>query len=237
MTLNIMIETVAEKLHQDQLFDAKESDSAVTLGVQIIVVPWNHIKKKYQEKLANISEGEKVDMVFIDCEGTDYKNKEYAQIIYLISWLISSVTHVNASKVIDDDCEAAISMTCFYAHKTKVESIFSSHIIFLIRDVSISKYPEASKLFSIIEKRPKLLSSLKEFKNGYTLMPIYCPDTVKSVYITTKESEYFYTSVIDALETTLDRRPPLQDKQPWLNNVSVGLTLFGSEQKSLKPLR
>ena len=208
----------------------------MTLGVQLIIIPWSSINKKYQDKLGEKYNGDKVDMAFIDCEGTNYKNNEYAQLLYLFSWLISSVTHINVSKVIDDLCENAIKMTCLHARKANLQNVFSSHIWFLIRDVTKKSYPEASKLSPIIEKRPDLLNSLKEFKNGYKLMPIYPPNTSDAGYDTTEKSESFYNSVIASLECTLDQLPSLLDKQPWLNEIKFGVSLFEGKEMYSKSL-
>jgi len=73
-----------------------------TKGIHITVVPWDTICETYKNMLV-ANYGEKVDIVLLDCEGTESSNETATSRLYLVNMLLNSVIHIHVSKAIDQN--------------------------------------------------------------------------------------------------------------------------------------
>ena len=81
-------------------FSELESVETNTRGIHIIHVKFSEMMKEFQEELKK-NFNEEVDVILVDCEGTESSDNVGTSKLYLINMLINSVIHIHVSKAID----------------------------------------------------------------------------------------------------------------------------------------
>jgi hypothetical protein len=167
--------------NKDRPFSELESAETDTRGIHIKAVDWESINKKYKSQIWSIFH-EEIDIIFLDCEGTESSNTVGTSRLYLISLLINSVIQIHVSKALDQGFANKLSEALVSSNKIlrklggDIEEILPGLDI-LIKDTNDVSWKNAKVSDPSLEKYEDLL---KKYEN---LMQYYEVFTKREVHI------------------------------------------------------
>jgi hypothetical protein len=160
----------------ERLFDEKESIETNTRGIHIILIPFDDIVQTYQIKILE-SYKEKIDIVLLDCEGTESSDNIGTSKLYLMNMLINSVIHIHVSKAIDENFVSKLSQALVSSNKV-IEIIGGNSLNeilpalwILIKDTSQKAWENAKKSDPNIRNYEDLLKKYKDLLDYYYKFP------------------------------------------------------------------
>lgn len=175
-----------------------------TRGIHIIAIPWEDINNEYKQKLINIY-NEKIDIILLDCEGTESSNNVSTSRLYLANMLINSVIHIHVSKAIDQNFATKLSQSLISSQEilNKLEGASLQEILpclyILIKDTNLKAFenaqladPTITCYQDLLKKYDDLLSYYNQFpKKDIKIIPSPKTDDDGNYIVEDKNSNYF----------------------------------------------
>lgn len=171
-------------------FSELESVETNTRGIHVIHIKFEEITQDMQEMILNNFD-EKIDVILLDCEGTESSDSIGTSKLYLLNLLMNSAIHIHVSKSIDINFATKLSEALISSNQiiktlnNDLKEILPALYI-LIKDTNVKAWENARKQDSSLNKYEDLL---KKYKN----LPEYI-----------KEFPYNKTSIIAPPNTTND---------------------------------
>ena len=141
-----------------------------TRGIHAFPISWETIIPKYQE-IIGPRYNKPVNILLMDCEGTESSNSVATSRLYLINMLITSVIHIHVSKAIDQGFATKFSQATI-SSKELIKTINGEmlpgvHI--LIKDTTEKAWENAQKADGSLKTYEDLLQKYPDLYNYYTL--------------------------------------------------------------------
>lgn len=146
-----------------------------TRGIHIISIEWEEILQEYKEKLFE-NFGEKVDVILIDCEGTESSNNVGTSRLYLLNMLINSVIHIHVSKALDQNFATKLSQALVSSNQIleklggNVKEILPALYI-LIKDTTKVAWENAKRADPTLTKYEDLIKKYENLLNYFEQFP------------------------------------------------------------------
>jgi hypothetical protein len=160
--------------HDIRLFSEKDSPQTDTRGIHVLTVKFSEMNSDYQNKLEGYF-GEKIDVVLLDCEGTESSDNVGTSKLYLINMLINSMIHIHVSKAIDKNFADKLSQALISSNQV-IQSLGGSlkeilpGLKILIKDTTLKGWenakqsdPSLRNYEDLLKKYPNLYEYYKEF--------------------------------------------------------------------------
>jgi len=119
---------------------------------------------------------EKIDIILLDCEGTESSDNIGTSKLYLINMLINSVIHIHVSKSIDQNFASKLSQALISSNKvieslgTDIKEILPALYI-MIKDTTDKAWENAKKCDPTLEKYEDLLKKYDNLYDYYNQFP------------------------------------------------------------------
>lgn len=237
-----------------------------TDGELITKIEYDEVEHKVEGRIVYIKDGERYDEVELYAEGMAWVKKEGK--FGFVSHEGKAITPTKYDEVLPFKEELArvkkgnkygfINLKgeeCIPLKYTFVES-FSDGLARVGRHNSVTTYFIDKNYKRVLENQPNLVSSVSNFKNGYTTAKkngkwgiLFNPLThslgVKLKWIGPNENHYFNEiydlesehSIECILEIESDRRLNIQNFHPYINGENIRKRRIGTEAKAGEPLR
>jgi hypothetical protein len=161
----------------DRHFDAKRCSITQTRGIHILHVPFASMTNHYKDKILRTF-GEEVDVILLDCEGTESSDNVGTSKLYLMNMLINSVIHIHVSTAVDQNFAAKLSqalISCSEIIKllngSSLEEILPALWI-LLKDCSQEGWEEAKNMDPSLNSYEDLLKPYPNLINYYREFPL-----------------------------------------------------------------
>lgn len=156
-------------------FSEIECVQSNTRGIHIIAIPWEDIALNYQDKLKE-SFNEKVDIILLDCEGTESSDNVATSRLYLMNMLINSVIHIHVSKAIDLNFATKLSQALISSNEIlqKLGGDLKEMLpclYILIKDTTKLSWENAKKADPTLLEFQDLLRDYEHLKDYYQQFP------------------------------------------------------------------
>ena len=159
--------------------------------------------KEFQEELKK-NFNEEVDVILVDCEGTESSDNVGTSKLYLINMLINSVIHIHVSKAIDKNFADKFSQGLISSNEV-MKSLRADYkeilpaLMILIKDTTQKSWENAAKLDTNLKNYEDLLKKYQNLYDYYKEFPesqiqIIPPPKVNeddSYFVTDKTSLYW----------------------------------------------
>ncbi len=158
-----------------RIFDEAEQVETNTRGIHIYYVKFSDMNSTYQSKIRNAFQ-ENVDVVLMDCEGTESSDNVGTAKLYLMNMLINSMIHIHVSKAIDMNFANKLSQALISCNEV-ISSLKSSEkeilpgLKILIKDTSKKAWENAQKSNSSLTKFEDLLKDYPSLLDYYSRFP------------------------------------------------------------------
>jgi hypothetical protein len=157
-----------------RLFSEKDSPQTDTRGIHVLTVKFSEMTSEYQQKLRGYF-GEEIDVVLLDCEGTESSDHIGTSKLYLINMLITSMIHIHVSKAIDKNFADKLSQALISSNQV-IQSLGGNlkeilpGLKILIKDTTAKGWenakqsdPSLKNYEDLLKKYPNLYEYYKEF--------------------------------------------------------------------------
>ncbi len=186
-----------------RLFSELDSIETDTRGIHVLSVKFSEMTMSYQSKI--LSEfGEEVDVVLLDCEGTESSDNVGTSKLYLINMLINSMIHIHVSKAIDKNFADKLSQALISSNQViqslggDIKEILPGLKI-LIKDTTGRGWENAQKsdpslktYEDLLKKYPNLLEYYKQFpQSEIRLIPSPITDADGYNIVNDRNSQYW----------------------------------------------
>jgi hypothetical protein len=111
-------------------FVEKECNETQTRGIHMYVVTFDEMSDSYKETIKNVYNQE-IDILFLDCEGTESKDNVGTSKLYLLTFLMSSCIQIHVSKALDQGFASKIVYA--FSHLDKIDGLLQHDKLELIR--------------------------------------------------------------------------------------------------------
>lgn len=154
-----------------------------TKGIHLVHIPFGIMTESYKTKILDTF-GEQVDVVLLDCEGTESQNLiQETSKLYLLNMLINSVIHIHVQKRIDRNframlLEAFISSNQIVNIDNQNQSRDNNSLMeilpsiyILVKDADQEWWENTRREKQNITKYEDLLNDYADLKNNYNQLP------------------------------------------------------------------
>lgn len=198
-------------------FSEIECVQSNTRGIHIIAIPWEDITSTYQNKLKQ-NFNEKVDIILLDCEGTESSDNIATSRLYLMNMLINSVIHIHVSKAIDQNFAAKLSEALISSNEILQElggdlKEMLPCLYILIKDTTKTSWENAKKQDPNLVEYQDLLKDYEHLNDYYQQFPkrdimiIPPPKTDdEGSYVVDDQNSLYYKTLQNSLELSIKNK-------------------------------
>lgn len=169
--LNNFLEMMTKKSKKFRPFSEIEAAVTNTRGIHAFPISWEEITDDYK-KIILSTYAHPINILLMDCEGTESSNSVATSRLYLINMLITSVVHIHVAKAIDQAFASKLSQATISSREliTQINEDMLPALHILIKDTTTKAW-ENSKKDKSLDKYEDLLKEFPELYNYYNLFP------------------------------------------------------------------